>query len=73
MPAVTVEDLLVLPRVTEPAQEGERPVVSVSTAPSGFEGDGRHPVDDPGRRHFLTRIEFLLSNAPAIHGERAGY
>ena len=36
MPAVTVENLLVLPRVTEPAAEGDRPVVKVSTAPSGL-------------------------------------
>src|SRR6201990_445932 len=40
MPAVTVENLLVLSRVTEPAAEGDRPVVKVSTAPSGFEGEG---------------------------------
>ena len=40
MPAVTVENLLVLPRVTEPGPEGERPVVKVTTAPSGFEGEG---------------------------------
>jgi quercetin 2,3-dioxygenase len=41
MPAVTVDDLTVLPRIppnvygTEP-----RPVMSVTTAPSGFEGEG---------------------------------
>ena len=40
MPAVTVENLLVLPRVTEPAAEGGRPVVKVTTAPAGFEGEG---------------------------------
>ena len=42
MPAVTVEDILVLPRVPEPdaATAAERPVVSVTTAPSGFEGEG---------------------------------
>src|ERR1700729_3609736 len=40
MPAVTVENLLVLPRVTEPAVEGDRPVVKVTTAPTGFEGEG---------------------------------
>src|SRR6201991_1253062 len=40
MPAVTVENLLVLSRVTEPAAEGDRPVVKVTTAPSGFEGEG---------------------------------
>ena len=42
MPAVTVEDVLVLPRVAEPdrAVARERAVRSVSPAPSGFEGEG---------------------------------
>ena len=38
MPAVTVPNLLVLPRVTSPASDGDRPVARVTTAPSGFEG-----------------------------------
>ena len=40
MPAVNVENLLVLPRVTEPAAQGERPVAKITTAPSGIEGEG---------------------------------
>ena len=40
MPAVTVENPLTLPRVAAPAQSRPRPVLSVSTAPSGFEGEG---------------------------------
>ena len=42
MPAVTVDDLLVLPRVPRPdaTTATERPVVSVTAAPSGFEGEG---------------------------------
>src|SRR5881392_2926814 len=42
MPAITVPDILVLPRVPEPdpAAVAERPVLAVSTAPSGFEGEG---------------------------------
>src|ERR1700685_3359166 len=40
MPAVTVPNLLVLPRVTSPASDGDRPVARVTTAPSGFEGEG---------------------------------
>ncbi|HET7475677.1 MAG TPA: pirin family protein [Dermatophilaceae bacterium] len=41
MPAVTVSDLTVLPRV-QPLEPGlrRRPVVSVTTAPRGFEGEG---------------------------------
>ena len=35
MPAVTVPNLLVLPRVTEPAAEGNRLVARITTAPSG--------------------------------------
>ncbi len=41
MPAITVENPLDLPRVTEPAASAApRPVTAVSTAPSGFEGEG---------------------------------
>ncbi|WP_232663501.1 pirin family protein [Pseudonocardia sp. TRM90224] len=41
MPAVTVPDITVLPRVPEPgAGAVDRPVRSVTTAPSGFEGEG---------------------------------
>ena len=41
MPAVTVPDVTVLPRVPEPGVAAvERGVRSVTTAPSGFEGEG---------------------------------
>ncbi|MFH2072777.1 MAG: pirin family protein [Actinomycetota bacterium] len=42
MPAVTVDDLLRLPRITAPPDPSslERPVRSVTTAPRGFEGEG---------------------------------
>jgi redox-sensitive bicupin YhaK (pirin superfamily) len=41
MPAVTVSDVTVLPRVPEPGVTAvDRPVRSVTTAPSGFEGEG---------------------------------
>jgi redox-sensitive bicupin YhaK (pirin superfamily) len=41
MPAVTVADVTLLPRVPEPgAATQDRPVRSVTTAPSGFEGEG---------------------------------
>jgi hypothetical protein len=41
MPAVTVEDILTLPRVGEPALTAlERRVRSVTTAPKGYEGEG---------------------------------
>ena len=41
MPAVTVDNPLTLPRVpvTDPALK-DRPVVSLTTAPRGFEGEG---------------------------------
>ena len=67
MPAVTVEDILVLPRVAEPdaATAAERPVVSVTTAPSGFEGEGF-----PVRRAFagvdLSQLD------PFIHMDQMG-
>ncbi|MFF3502258.1 pirin family protein [Streptomyces sp. NPDC003247] len=40
MPAVTVENPLTLPRVTAPADAVARPVLTVTTAPSGYEGEG---------------------------------
>ncbi|MGW0734317.1 pirin family protein [Streptomyces sp. NPDC002851] len=40
MPAVTVENPLTLPRVAAAADAVERPVLAVTTAPSGFEGEG---------------------------------
>ena len=65
MPAVTVENLLVLPRVTEPAAEGDRPVVKVTTAPSGFEGEGF-----PVRRAFAGVS--LPDLDPFIHMDQMG-
>ena len=67
MPAVTVDDILVLPRVPEPdaATATERQVVSVTTAPAGFEGEGF-----PVRRAFagvsLARLD------PFIHMDQMG-
>jgi redox-sensitive bicupin YhaK (pirin superfamily) len=42
MPAVTVENLLALPKVVppDPATTRERPVAKVTSAPSGLEGEG---------------------------------
>jgi redox-sensitive bicupin YhaK (pirin superfamily) len=67
MPAVTVDDILVLPRVAEPdpAAAQERRVLSVTTAPAGFEGEGF-----PVRRAFagvdLRRLD------PFIHMDQMG-
>jgi len=41
MPAVIVDNILALDRVTRPAADGVvRPVMTITTAPSGFEGEG---------------------------------
>jgi len=66
MPAVTVDDILVLPRVTEPGlATTERKVISVTTAPSGLEGEGF-----PVRRAFagvdLARLD------PFVHMDQMG-
>jgi quercetin 2,3-dioxygenase len=66
MPAVTVEDILVLPRVAEPDITAvERAVISVTSAPSGFEGEGF-----PVRRAFagvdLKRLD------PFVHMDQMG-
>ena len=66
MPAVTVDDILVLPRVSEPdLTMTERSVTSVTTAPSGLEGEGF-----PVRRAFhgvdLERLD------PFVHMDQMG-
>ena len=66
MPAITVENILVLPRVPEPdVTQAERQVSSVTTAPSGLEGEGF-----PVRRAFagvdLARLD------PFVHMDQMG-
>ena len=66
MPAVTVPDFTILPRVDRPGLEARpRDVVQVSTAPRGFEGEGF-----PVRRAFagvdLARLD------PFIHMDQMG-
>jgi len=67
MPAVTVDDILTLPRIPPPdaAIATDRPVVSVTSAPSGLEGEGF-----PVRRAFagvdLRRLD------PFIHMDQMG-
>jgi redox-sensitive bicupin YhaK (pirin superfamily) len=65
MPAVTVENLLVLPRVTEPGPETDRPVVKITTAPSGYEGEGF-----PVRRAFAG-VD-LKELDPFVHMDQMG-
>ncbi len=57
MPAVTVDDITVLPRVRrpDPGLVRPRPVASVTTAPSGLEGEGF-----PVRRAFAGVDQSLL-------------
>ena len=66
MPAVTVENPLSLPRVPalEPGRT-ERPVVSVTTAPRGFEGEGF-----PVRRAFAG-VD-LRALDPFVHMDQMG-
>jgi redox-sensitive bicupin YhaK (pirin superfamily) len=67
VPAVSVDNLLVLPRVRRPdaAVLGERPVRTVTTAPSGLEGEGF-----PVRRAFagvpLSELD------PFVHMDQMG-
>src|SRR6202522_2101321 len=66
MPAITVENILVLPRVPEPdVTRAERKVTSVTTAPSAYEGEGF-----PVRRAFagvdLARLD------PFVHMDQIG-
>ncbi|MGI5161797.1 pirin family protein [Microbispora sp. CA-102843] len=66
MPAVTA-DTLTLPRVAapDPAVAAPRPVRSVTTAPSGFEGEGF-----PVRRAFAGVPQSMLD--PFIHMDQMG-
>jgi len=67
MPAITVDDVLVLPRVPDPdtATALERPVRSVTTAPKGYEGEGF-----PVRRAFAGVDMAALD--PFIHMDQMG-
>ncbi|MGH3832429.1 MAG: pirin family protein [Pseudonocardiaceae bacterium] len=67
MPAVTVDDLLSLPRIPRLDQSvaTERLVVSVTTAPSGFEGEGF-----PVRRAFAGVS--LAALDPFVHMDQMG-
>lgn len=66
MPAVSVDNILALPRIPAPdATAVARPVKSVTTAPTGFEGEGF-----PVRRAFAG-ID-LSSLDPFIHMDQMG-
>ncbi len=67
MPAVTVPDILLLPRITEPdkAAAQDRPVLTITTAPSGYEGEGF-----PVRRAFAG-VD-LRALDPFIHMDQMG-
>ena len=66
MPAVTVQDLTTVPRLSEPSPESTlRSIKSVTTAPSGFEGEGF-----PVRRAFAGISVRDLD--PFIHMDQMG-
>ena len=66
MPAVTVDDVLSLPRVPAPAPTAvDRPVRSVTTSPRGFEGEGF-----PVRRAFAG-VD-LADLDPFVHLDQMG-
>jgi redox-sensitive bicupin YhaK (pirin superfamily) len=67
MPAITVDDILVLPRVPDPdaAVTTPRPVRSITTAPSAYEGEGF-----PVRRAFAGADLSALD--PFIHMDQMG-
>jgi redox-sensitive bicupin YhaK (pirin superfamily) len=67
MPAITVDDVLVLPRLPhlDPATTGYRPVRRLTTAPTGFEGEGF-----PVRRAFAGVPANELD--PFVHLDQMG-
>src|SRR5262245_7623766 len=68
MPAITVENILSLPRIPEPdpATVPERPVRSVTTAPTGVEGEGF-----PVRRAFGGGVT-MDDIDPFVHMDQMG-
>src|SRR5665213_3187252 len=67
MPAVTVDDVLTLPRVgrPDPATSTARPVLGVTSAPGGLEGEGF-----PVRRAFAGVDRAALD--PFVHMDQMG-
>ena len=65
MPAITVDDTLQLPRVDVPIGQRDRSIVSITTAPTGFEGEGF-----PVKRAFAGVDQALLD--PFIHLDQMG-
>jgi redox-sensitive bicupin YhaK (pirin superfamily) len=67
MPAVTVENILALPRIPNPdrAISADRPVLAITTAPKGIEGEGF-----PVRRAFYGIDQRYLD--PFIHMDEMG-
>jgi redox-sensitive bicupin YhaK (pirin superfamily) len=65
MPAVTVADVLTLPELEVPVDARPRPVRSVTTAPSGYEGEGF-----PVRRAFAG-VD-LAALDPFVHMDQMG-
>jgi len=64
MPAITA-DTLTLPRIAAPTTGHSRPVISVTTAPSGHEGEGF-----PVRRAFAGVSREILD--PFIQMDQMG-
>src|ERR1039457_5374422 len=67
MPAVTVDDITALPHIPQPDPTASsfRPVISVTTAPHGLEGEGF-----PVRRAFAGTDPALID--PFIHMDQMG-
>ncbi len=65
MPAVVVDDILAVPSVDAPAGAHPRPVATVTTAPSGLEGEGF-----PVRRAFAGVSMEALD--PFVHMDQMG-
>jgi redox-sensitive bicupin YhaK (pirin superfamily) len=67
MPAITVDDITILPRIAvpDPSVARDRPVLGVTTAPRGFEGEGF-----PVRRAFHGVDLGMLD--PFIHMDQMG-
>src|SRR2546429_9241458 len=67
MPAVTVENVLTLPRIPDVSPVGalERPLLAITTAPQGVEGEGF-----PVRRAFYGLDQHDLD--PFIHMDQMG-
>jgi len=75
MPAVTVSDITILPRITAAPGSRARTVKSITTAPQGFEGEGflSIPIVSRAARNEDHSDESLLMETPRNRNQHCAW